>query len=180
MRSCTYGAVMNTRSVAPRAAARPDLDVPGIRREGRFLTMRRSLGAAVAAGAVVVSLGACSPSASSVPLPSVNLSALPSINASAIASAASGAALTALDSVDSAIAANQSSNALTADEASSLTQLSSSLRTALQSGDTSGIQTALTNLSTKVDSFASKLSASPAGKQLTDAITALKAAIPAS
>jgi hypothetical protein len=113
-------------------------------------------------------------------LPSVNLSALPSVDASAIASAASGAALTALDSVDQAITANQSSNTLTADEASSLTQLSSALRTALQSGDTSGIQTALTNLSTKVDSFASKLSASPAGKQLTDAITALKAAIPAS
>lgn len=125
-------------------------------------------------------LGACSPSASNVPLPSVNLSALPSINASAIASAASGAALTALDTVDQAIAANQSSNTLTADEATSLTQLTAALRTALQSGDTTGIQTALTNLSTKVDSFASKLSASPAGKQLTDAMTALKAAIPAS
>jgi hypothetical protein len=171
---------MRTRPVAPRAAARPDLDVHGNRREGRLLTVRRSAGAAIAAAAFVAMLGACSPSASNVPLPSVNLSALPSINASAIASAASGAALTALDAVDQAIAANQSSNTLTADEATSLTQLTAALRTALQSGDTTGIQTALTNLSTKVDSFASKLSASPAGKQLTDAMTALKAAIPAS
>ena len=180
MRRRTYGLAMNTRtSVAPRAATRPMNDSL-IRREGRIQLGRRSIGALVTGLALAGALAACSPGASSVPLPSVNMSNLPSIDASAIASAASGAALTALDSVDAAITANTSSTGLTADEASSLTQLTSALRTALQGGDTAAIQTALTNLSTKVDSFASKLSASPTGKQLTDAITALKAAIPAS
>jgi hypothetical protein len=129
-------------------------------------------------------LGACANGASGVPLPSVNVSGIP--NASALASAAAGAAsaatgaaLTALDAVDAAITANTTSSGLTSDEASSLTQLTGALRTALGSGDASAIRTALTNLSTKVDSFSAKLSSTPAGKQLTDAIAALKAAIPA-
>jgi hypothetical protein len=163
--------------VAPRAAT---LSHPEVRREGRRLSSRSRLVSAVAGLALAGALGACSPGASGVPLPSVNVSALPSIDASAIASAASGAALTALDAVDAAITANQTASGLTVDEASSLTQLTGALRTALQSGDTSAIQTAVTNLSTKVDSLSSKLSASPAGKQLTDAIAALKAALPAS
>ena len=119
-----------------------------------------------------------------MPLPSVNVSGLPDASALAsaaagAASAAAGAAMTALDAVDAAITANSTSAGLTADETSSLTQLSGALRTALGSGDTSAIQTAATNLSTKVDSLASKLAATPAGKQLTDAIAALKAALPA-
>lgn len=163
--------------VAPRSATQ---SAPEGRREGRPLFARSRLAAAVAGLALAGALGACSPGASGVPLPSVNVSALPSIDASAVASAAAGAALTALDAVDAAITANQTSAGLTADEASSLTQLTGALRTALQSGDTTGIQTAVTNLSTKVDSLSAKLSATPTGKQLTDAIAALKAAVPVS
>jgi hypothetical protein len=110
-------------------------------------------------------LAACSPSPGGSGAASAV--ALPSIDASAAASAAAGAALSALDQVGAAITANQTSNKLTADEASSLTQLST------------GVRTALDNLSTKVDSFASKLTGAD-GTQLTSAITALKNAIPAS
>jgi hypothetical protein len=134
------------------------------------------VGAATAV--LAFALGACSPGApaGSVTAPSV---ALPSIDASAAASAVAGAALTALDQVDTAITANQSSNALTADEAASLQDLSRGVRTALQSGDTTAARTALDNLSTKVDSFASKLTGQP-GTQLRDAIAAVRSALPAS
>jgi len=138
------------------------------------------LTASIAALVVAAALGACSPGASGVPLPSVNLpSGLPSVDVSAAASAAGQAGLAALDQVDAAITANQTSGTLTADEASSLTQLSTALRTAVQSGDTAGIKTALTNLTTKVDSFSAKLN-SASGGQLTSAIAALKAALPSS
>ncbi len=140
------------------------------------ITCYRTVLTAASGMVLALAIGACSPSASSVPLPSV---ALPSINASAVASAAAGAALTALDQVDAAITANQTSAALTADEATSLTQLSAGVRTALASGDTTAAQTAVTNLVAKVDSFASKLTGA-AGTQLTAAIAALKAALPAS
>lgn len=168
------------RSVAPRVAA-PHLQLD--RREGRNRHSRLTV--AVASGALVVvsALAACtSPGSSGITIPSP----LPSVNGSAIASAASAAAsvaaqaaLTALDQVDAAITANQSSGALSADDASSLTQLSGGLRTALQSGDMTAAKTAVDNLSTKVDSFASKLSGD-AGTQLKSAIAALKAAIPTS
>lgn len=121
-------------------------------------------------------LGACSPSASVAPIPSV---ALPSIDASAAASALSGAAMAALDQVDKAITTTQTDGTLTADEATSLTQLTAGIRTALTSGDTAAARTAVESLSTKVDSFAAKLGAG-AGPQLTAAIAALKAAFPAS
>jgi len=139
----------------------------------------------MASGALVIvgTLAACSsPGSSGItvpsPLPSVDASALASA-ASAAASVAGQAALAALDQVDTAITANQSSGALTADDASSLTQLTSGLRTALQSGDMTSAKTALDNLSTKVDSFASKLNGD-AGTQLKNAIAALKAAMPTS
>jgi hypothetical protein len=158
-------------NLAPRGGI---LDLDDTRREGRAI---HRTGLAAAAGVVfALALAACSPSASTAPIPSL---VVPSINASAAASAAAGAALTALDQVDAAITANQTSNTLTADEASSLTQLSSGLRTALPSGDMTAARTALTNFATKVDGFASKLTG-PAGTQLTAAIAALKAAIPAS
>jgi hypothetical protein len=158
-------------NLAPRGGI---LDLDDTRREGRAI---HRTGLAAAAGVVfALALAACSPSASTAPIPSL---VVPSINASAAASAAAGAALTALDQVDAAITANQTSNTLSADEASSLTQLSSGLRTALTSGDMTAARTALTNLATKVDGFASKLTG-PAGTQLTAAIAALKAAIPAS
>jgi hypothetical protein len=88
--------------------------------------------------------------------------------------------MAALDQVDVAITANTSSTGLTADEASSLKQLTAGVRTALQSGDTTAAKTAVDNLSTKVDSFSAKLSSTDVGKQLTAAVAALKAALPAS
>ena len=171
---------MNTQSVAAPNGANPHITSSG----GRTRTQRRRLTIASAGVlALVGMLGACTNgNAPTVPLPS----GVPSIDASAAASvaagaasAAAGAALTALDQVDSAIAANQTSGALTADDASSLTQLTAAARTALQSGDTTAAKTAVDNLSTKVDSFASKLSGD-AGTQLKNAIAALKSAMPTS
>jgi hypothetical protein len=163
----------NHRLVAPRTAA-PELELN--RREGRI--RRSHLTATAVAGFLLLAgaLGACnSPLGSGVPLPS----GVPSINASAVASAVAQGALTALDQVDTAIAANQTSGALSADDATSLTQLSSALRTALQTGDTAAAKTAVDNLSTKVDSFASKLTGD-AGTQLKNAIASLKSAMPTS
>ena len=133
-------------------------------------------GAAATAGLAVAlfALAACSPGASTVPS-----LAVPSVDVSAGASLATGAALAALDTIDGAIAANQTSGALTADEAKSLQDLASGIRTALQSGDTTAARTAADNLSTKAGEFAAKLN-TDTGKQLTAAIAALKAALPAS
>ena len=170
---------MKTQStVAPRTAT---IEQDEVRREGRAthhrpIRHRSGVAAAGAAAVLAMALAACSPGASSVPLPSV---ALPSVNASAVASAVAGAALTALDAVDGAITANTSANGLTADEAASLKDLSTGARTALQTGDTTAARTAVDNLSTKVEGFAAKLN-TDAGRQLTAAIAALKAALPAS
>jgi hypothetical protein len=134
-------------------------------------------GRATATAALAVSmfaLAACSPSASS--LPSV---AVPSVDVSAGASLATGAAIAALDEIDTAIAANETSGALTADEAKSLQDLASGIRSALQSGDTTAARTAADNLSTKAGELAAKLN-TDTSKQLTAAIAALKAALPAS
>jgi hypothetical protein len=120
-------------------------------------------------------LAACSPSASNVPVGSL---AVPSVDVSAGASLATGAAIAALDAIDGAIAANQTSGALTADDAKVLQDLATGVRTALQSGDTTAARTAADNLSTKADEFAAKLN-TDTGKQLTAAIAALKAALPA-
>ena len=86
------------------------------------------------------------------------------------------AALTALDDVDAAISANETSGGLTADNASSLKTLSASIRTALQTGDTSAAKTAVDQFSTKLTEMASGLSGDT-GKQLQDAAAALKAAV---
>jgi hypothetical protein len=164
---------MNTHStVAPRIAT---IERDDVRREGRNVNHRPRL-AAGAGALLALAMAACTPGASSVPLPSL---VVPSVDASVAASALSGAALTALDQVDGAITATQTAGGLTADEASSLTQLSAGVRTALQTGDTAAAKTAVDNLSTKVDSFAAKLN-TDAGKQLTAALAALKAALPAS
>ena len=162
------------RSVAPRSATTPS---QGVRREGRPVNRRGRLAALAAGTIVAVALAACSTGVTATPLPIS--SALPNVNPSAIASAAAGAAMTALDQVDSAITANTNASGLSADDAASLTQLTSALRTALQSGDTTAAQTALSNLSTKADSFAAKLN-NATGQQLTSAIAALKAAMPTS
>ena len=163
---------MNTHDVAPRVAT---IDRDGIRREGRPVTYRIGRAATTAGLAVaLIALAACSPSASS--LPSV---AVPSVDVSAGASLATGVAIAALDGIDGAIAANQTSGALTADDAKALQDLATGIRTALKSGDTSGARTGVDNLSTKADEFAAKLD-TDAGRQLTAAIEALKAALPAS
>jgi len=132
-------------------------------------------GGAGATLALAIALAACSPGASNVPVGSL---AVPSVDVSAGASLATGAALAALDAIDGPIAANQTSGALTADEAKSLQDLASGVRTALQSGDTTAARTAADNLSTKAGELAAKLN-TDAGKQLTAAIAALKAALPA-
>jgi hypothetical protein len=137
---------------------------------------RAPFAAAAAALLFAIAAAACGPAAT--PLP-VGSQALPSINASAIASAAAGAALSALDQVDTAIDANTTSAGLTADDASSLKQLTAAARTALQTGDTAAAKTAVDSLSTKVEGFAAKLN-NATGQQLTSAIASLKAAMPAS
>ena len=132
--------------------------------------------AAAAAALLLAIAAACGPAATPLPIGS---QALPSINASAIASAAAGAALTALDQVDTAIDANTTTTGLTLDDASALKQLTAAARTALQTGDTAAAKTAVDSLSRKVEGFAAKLN-NATGQQLTAAITALKAAMPAS
>src|SRR4029079_3658815 len=122
---------MNTQHlVAPRVAT-IERDDP--RREGRASRQSGPRKLAIGVGvALAGALAACSPGASSVPLRSVNVSGLPSINTSAVASAATAAGLAALDAVDTAITTNASAAGLTSDETTSLTQLTSALRTALQ------------------------------------------------
>jgi hypothetical protein len=167
---------MNTHDAAPRIAT-TTTDRNGIRREGRTVTRASAATAAAAVAAMAIALAACSPGASGVPsVPSV---ALPSVDVSAGASMATEAAVVALDQVDAAIALNQSSGALTADEAKSLQDLSSGVRTALTTGDVTAAKTAAEALSAKSDEFAAKLSGD-AGQQLKAAIAALKAALPAS
>ena len=163
---------MKTHDVAPRNAT---IDRYGIRHEGRPIT-HRSIAAGLATFAAAIAIAACTPGASTVPGGSV---AVPSVNVSAAASAASGAAIEALVQVDAAIDANQTAAGLTADDASSLKALTAGIRTSLQTGDTTAAKTAVDNLSTKVDGFAAKLN-TPEGAQLKAAITALKAALPAS
>jgi hypothetical protein len=119
-------------------------------------------------------LSACS---STAPGGSASL-ALPSVDVSAAASAGAQAALAALDSVDAAITANQTSTGLTTDEAASLKSLTAAIRTALQSGDMTAAKTAFEAFSTKFSGMAAKLN-TDAGKQLTVAVAALKAALAA-
>src|SRR4051812_7880522 len=169
-----YGPRMNThrQAASPRAAV-----ASGHARRGRRAHQHLVGLAAAAVATVAIVAAACSPSAATpLPIPSV---ALPSVDVSAAASAAAGAAMSALDQVDTAITANQTSAGLTADEASSLKQLTAAARTALQTGDTAAAKTAIDNLSTKVQGFAAKLN-NATGQQLTTAIAALKAALPAS
>jgi hypothetical protein len=148
---------MNTHNDAPRLA-----------------TTHRSRAAAVGFALAIAIAAACSPGASA--LPSV---AVPSVDVSAGASLATGAAIAALDQIDAAIAANQSSDALTADDAKALQDLSTGIRTAVVSGDITAARTAVENLSTKADDFAEQLN-TPTGAQLKAAIEALKAALAAS
>jgi hypothetical protein len=165
---------MNTRSTAaPRTAT---IKRDEVRCEGRTDHRRTRIAAAAAGAALAIAIAACTPAASVLPVGSL---AVPSVDVSAAASAASQAALAALDQIDAAITANTTSTGLTADDATSLKQLSTGVRSALQTGDLAAARTAVDNLSTKVDSFAAKLN-TDAGTQLKAAIAALKAALPAS
>jgi hypothetical protein len=161
-------------AVAPRIAT---IKAHVVRREGRAHHHTSRIGAAVAGAALAIGLVACSPGASTVPLPS--LGAVPSVDVSAAASVATQAALATLDQVDAAITANTSSTGLSADDANSLKQLTAGIRTSLQSGDTTSAKSAVDNLATKVDGLAAKLN-TDAGKQLKDAVAALKAALASS
>jgi len=161
---------MNTQHAAlSPQRARPDSDAGWIPIPLRIRL--RAAGAGATALILAAALAACSSTASSPPS-----LAIPSINASAAASVGMQAALTALGDVDAAISANETSGGLTADNASSLKTLSASIRTALQTGDTSAAQTAVDQFSTKLGGMASGLTGD-AGKQLQDAAAALKAAV---
>jgi hypothetical protein len=141
------------------------------------------LGLGAAGLLLAAALAACSSAAStfapsgSAALPSL---ALPSGAASAIASAVSSAgtqvALDALDKVDSAISANKAAAGLSADDVSALETLTASIRTALQTGDLTAARAAVDQLSTKVGGMSSMLS-TDAGKQLSEAVSALKSAL---
>jgi len=165
---------MNTnRTRAPRNAL---IDRLPDRRDGRSSSLPGRLVAAGASAALAIAFVACSPGAS---IPPVGSFALPSVNASAVASAAAGAALAALDQVDAAITTNTSASGLSADDAGTLKALTAAARTALQTGDTAGAPTAIDSLSTKLAGLTAKLPADT-GAQLTSAVAALKAALPAS
>jgi len=161
---------MNTQhsALSPRRT-KPDPDGRGITIPLRIRV--RAAGACAAAVLLVAAVAACSSTASNAP--SV---AIPSINASPAASLGMQAALTALNDVDAGITANETSGGLTADNATSLKTLSASIRTALQTGDTTAAKTAVDQFSTKLSEMASGLSGD-AGKQLQDAAAALKAAV---
>jgi hypothetical protein len=131
----------------------------------------RAAGAAVAALFLAAAFAACSPAASSAP--SI---AIPSIDASGAASLGTQAALSALDDIDAAISSNETSGGLTADDASSLKTLSTSIRTALETGDTTAAQTAGDQFATKLAELASGLNGD-AGQKLQDAAAALEAAL---
>ena len=179
VRLAAYGRTMDMHDVAPRTAT---INRSGIRREGRPATTHRfAVVAAVAGAALAIAIAACSPAASSAPGGSLALPSLPSVDVSAGASLATGAANVALDQVDVAIAANQSSGALTADDASDLQELTAGIRTALTSGDTTAARSAVEDLAAKVDEdeISAKLN-TDVGAQLKAAIEALKAALPAS
>ena len=166
---------MNTHDVAPRSAT-IDRTGSGARAGPRPTIRRRSRGRRCCLGDRHAA--ACSPGASGVPTVPASL-AVPSVDVSAGASLATGAAIAALDQIDAAIAANQSSDALTADDAKALQDLSTGIRTAVVSGDTTAARTAVENLSSKADEFAEQLN-TPTGAQLKAAIEALKAALAAS
>src|SRR4051812_41779056 len=90
-------------------------------------------------------LGGCASgagSSGSLAIPSV---AIPSINASAAASAGAQIALGVLDRIDAAIAAAQTSGGLSAENATTLKDLSAKIRTPLQTGDLASAKTAFTD-----------------------------------
>jgi hypothetical protein len=102
--------------------------------------------------------------------------AVPSINASAAASLGAQVALAALDRADTAIASAQTSGGLSAENATTLKNLSASVRTALQSGDMTAAKSAFDQFSAKATELSSGMSGDT-GKAVQDAIAAVKAAL---
>ena len=133
----------------------------------------RAVGAVATALVAILAtaLVACSPAASNAP--SI---AIPSVDASAAASLGTQAALTALDEVDAAITAGQTSGGLTAESATSLKSLLASIRTSLQSGDVTAARAGFDQFSTQFDQAAAGVSGD-AGTQLQAAVDALEAAL---
>jgi hypothetical protein len=123
--------------------------------------------------ALTATLAACSTAGSTIPGTSVTL---PSVNPSALASAGTQAAIDALDRIDTAITTNQSAAGLSADDAAALKALTASIRTALQTGDMTSARSKLDELSSKVSAMSATLT-TDLGRQLTDAIAGLKAAL---
>ena len=143
---------------------------PFIRPSGTLARSRRRA-ALAAAGALTIAavLAGCS-STGSASL------AVPSVNASAAASLGAQVALTALDRVDTAIASAQTSGGLSAENATTLKNLSASVRTALQSGDMTAAKSAFDQFSAKATEVTSGMSGDSA-KAVQDAIAAVKAAL---
>jgi hypothetical protein len=140
----------------------------------------RTLTGATGLGLFLGALAACSPGASGAPtLPAASGGILPSLNVSPIASAATQAALAALDQLQAAIGANASASGLSSDDANSLTQAISALKTAIQTGDQSQLKSALASLTSTADTLGPKLSGD-AATQLRSLIDLLKAAQPSS
>jgi hypothetical protein len=127
------------------------------------------------AAVVACSPAAGTPSAPQVPVGSGGI--LPSLNVSPLASAAAQGALAALDALQGAVTANASASGLSADDANTLSGAIGTLKTAIQTGDTTQIRAAVTDLSTKLDSVSSKLNGTT-GAQLKVLIDAMKSAMP--
>src|SRR4051794_33126513 len=154
----------------PIRVERAEIDPRTLTHAGRRRRLRVGIVAGIGLSLAAV-LGGCANGA----LSSGSL-AIPSVNVSAAASAGAQLGLRALDQVDAAISANETSGKLSAENATTLKNLSASVRTSLQSGDVSAAKTAVTDFSAKVDEFASGLSGD-AGTKLRDAVAALKAAV---
>jgi hypothetical protein len=127
---------------------------------------------------VLAAFVACSPATGATSSPAASAGGiLPSLNVSPLASAAAAGALAGLDALQAAITANASASGLSADDANTVSQAIGALKTAIQTGDTTQIQAAATDLSTKLDSVTSKLNGTT-GTQLKALIDAMKAAMP--
>jgi hypothetical protein len=163
-----YGRPMKTKTIPTRS--RHAL-TPGVAVAGLLLT---AAVAACSSASSTIAPGA-SVALPSLVVPSAAASAVAS-GASAVASAGTQMALDALDKVDSAISANQAAAGLTADDVTALETLTASIRTALQTGDLTAARSAIDQLAAKVSGM-SAMHDTAGGKQLADAVSALKSAI---
>ena len=124
-----------------------------------------AFGVTLAAGSV---LAACSGTTTTSSLPAVSLPPV-SIDPSAAASAVGAV----LDEIDRQIDANQTATGLTVEEQTSLKDLVSQVRTAVQTGDLSAAKPTVDALSAKITELDAKLG-TDAGTQLKSAIDQLK------